>query len=276
MVRPIGTQLLPSEGTKVPKPFRLAVLSCAKEFAVSCPATVASSPSQLAQIPTLLRGEPGPILLWIGEWRASRVALYVAVIIAGTATFGWALGAWRDPLQGLYTAIKFPLIVLLTALGNGLLNGMLAPLLGTNISFRQSLLAVLMSFTIAAAVLGACGPLIYFVVWNAPAFSPDAQGPTLMMHNLIFLALVAAMAVAGLAGNARLFELLRQLSGQDGAARRTLFAWLAGNLLLGSQLAWILRPLVGSPSLPVEFLRANAFDGNFFESTFYHARHLFP
>ena len=239
-------------------------------------ATFPSSSLTRAQIPTLLRGEPGPILIWIGEWRTARVALYVAVIIAGTGTFGWALGAWRDPLQGFYTAIKFPLIVLLTALGNGLLNGTLAPLLGTNISFRQSLLAVLMSFTIAATVLGACAPLIYFAVWNAPAFSSGAQGATLMMHNLTFLALVAAMAVAGVAGNVRLYELLRQLSGSDRPARRTLFAWLAGNLLLGSQLAWILRPFVGSPWLPVEFLRAHPFDGNFFESTFQHARHLFP
>lgn len=241
----------------------------------SAAATLPSPSPSFAQIPTLLRGEPGPIVLWIGEWRASRVWLYVAVIVAGTAAFGWALGAWRDPLQGLYTAIKFPLIVLLTALGNGLLNGMVAPLLGTNISFRQSLLAVLMSFTIAAAVLGACGPLIYFAIWNSPAFSPEAQGATVMMHNLIFLALVAAMAVAGVAGNVRLYELLRNLSGSDGAARRTLCAWLAGNLLLGSQLAWILRPFVGSPHLPVEFLRSNKFEGNFFESTVRHFLQLF-
>jgi len=201
--------------------------------------------------------------------------LYMTVIVIGTAAFGWAVGAWRDPLQGLYTAIKFPLIVLLTAAGNGLLNGMLAPLLGTNISFRQSLLAVLMSFTIAAAVLGACAPLIYFVIWNAPSFSPSAEGVTLTMHSFVFCALVASMAAAGIAGNVRLLQLLRQLGGSGTAAHRTLFAWFAGNLLLGSQLAWILRPFVGAPNLPVEFLREHPFDGNFFESTFRHAQHLF-
>ena len=84
-----------------------------------------------------------------------------------------------------------------------------------------------------------------------------------MMHNLIFLALVAAMALAGLAGNVRLYELLRQLSGSDGPARRTLCAWLAGNLLLGSQLAWILRPFVGSPDLPFTWFRPK--QGSFFE-----------
>ena len=63
--------------------------------------------------------------------------------------------SWRAPLQALYTAIKFPLIILLTTLGNGLLNAMLAPLLGVNLGLRQTLLAVFMSFTIAAAILGA-------------------------------------------------------------------------------------------------------------------------
>jgi len=238
--------------------------------------TATSAPFALAQIPTLLRGEPRPIQLWIANWSAARVCLYAGVIVAGTALFGAAVGAWRDPLQGLYTAIKFPLIVLLTTLGNGLLNGILAPLLGTNISFRQSLLAVLISFTIAAAVLGACSPLIYFIIWNTPAFSAQVQATTLTTHSFIFVALVAAMAAAGIAGNVRLLQLLKQLSGSGAAARRTLFVWLAGNLLLGSQLAWILRPFVGAPHLPVEFLRKTAFEGNFFEALFRHAQQLFP
>ena len=233
-----------------------------------------NNPFALAQIPTLLRGEPVPIQLWIAQWSVARLCLYVAVIIAGTAAFGLAVGAWRDPVQGLYTAIKFPLIVLLTAAGNGLLNGMLAPLLGTNISFRQSLLAVLMSFTIAAAVLGACAPLIYFVIWNAPALVTKtvSAGRT---HSMILLTVVGAIALAGIAANARLIQLLRQLSGSRSSARRTLMAWLAGNLLLGSQVPWILRPFVGSPSLPVQFLRDDPLNGNFFESVFRALQRLF-
>lgn len=241
-----------------------------------------TSPNQLAapfaprEIPTLLRGEPAPIQSWIAHWSTARVLLYVAAIVAGTAAFGAAVGAWRAPLQALYTAIKFPLIVLLTALGNGLLNGMLAPLLGTNISFRQSLLAVLMSFTIAAAVLGACSPLIYFIIWNSPAFSSAAQGATATTHSFIFVALVASMAAAGIAGNVRLFQLLCRLSASEKAARRTLLGWLTGNLLLGSQLAWILRPFVGAPHLPLQFLRDNPWDGNFFEALFHHFQQLIP
>lgn len=200
--------------------------------------------------------------------------LYIGVIVLGTAAFGGAVGIWRDPMQALYTAIKFPLIVLLTTLGNGLLNGMLAPLLGVNTSFRQSLLAIFMSFTIAAAVLGACSPLMYFVVWNTAPLAAQTAGST-TTHSFMFVMLVAIMAIAGIAGSVRLLHLLRELSGSRASARRTLFAWLAGNLLLGSQLTWILRPFVGAPWLPVEFLRPNAFEGNFFEALFSHAKQLF-
>jgi hypothetical protein len=228
----------------------------------------------IGQIPTLLRGEAQPIERWIGEWSGRRMCLYAAVIIAGTALFGGAIGSWRDPMQALFTAIKFPLIVLLTTLGNGLLNGVLAPLLGTNISFRQSLLVVMMSFTIAAAILGTFAPLMFFLVWNTPALSSPAE-TSAHAHSFMFVTLVAMMGFAGIAGNVRLLQLLRRLSGSEASARRTLWAWLAGNLLLGAQLAWILRPFVGSPSLPIEFLRQNALEGNFFEALFVHLKQLF-
>jgi hypothetical protein len=190
------------------------------------------------------------------------------VILAGAGSYGAAMGYWRAPLQGLFVAIKFPLIILLTTFGNALLNAMLAPLLGLNISFRQSCAAILMSFTIASAILGSFSPLAAFVVWNAPPMNADLQisGGT---YSLIQLTHVAVIAFAGIVANLRLIQLLDHLSGSRVIARRVLFAWLAGNLFLGSQLSWLLRPFIGSPNLPVEFLRAAAFKGNFYESVFY-------
>ena len=42
-----------------------------------------------------------------------------------------------------------------------------------------------------------------------------------------------------------------------------------------NQLVWILRPFIGLPNLPVEFLRPNAFQGNFFETVFHSVIELF-
>src|SRR5260221_909499 len=172
------------------------------------------------QIAVVLRGEPEPINAWIKEWNVGRVALCVGVIVLGAGLYGAAMGCWRDPLQALYVAIKFPLIILLTTLGNGLLNGMLAPLLGLNISFRQSLQAVLMSFMIASAVLGSFSPIILFLVWNAPPMTAGAAGA----YSFIQLTHVAVIAFAGVTGNLRLAQLLHRLSGNKKVSRRVLFA----------------------------------------------------
>ena len=76
------------------------------------------------------------------------------------------------------------------------------------------------------------------------------------------------IAFAGVAANIRLLQLLGSLSGSKAVAKKILFAWLTANLFLGSQLCWILRPLIGSPALPTQFLRADAFKGNFYETVF--------
>jgi hypothetical protein len=225
------------------------------------------------EISVLLRGELEPTTAWSGQWSARRFALHVAVIVVGAGLYGAAMGWWRDPQQALYVAVKFPLIILLTTAGNALLNAMLAPLLGLNIPFRQSCSAILMSFTVMAAILGAVSPLMAFLVWNAPPMSPEAvSGAT---YHLIKLTHVAAIAFAGTMGNARLFQLLARLGGSRPVACRVLFAWLAVNLFLGSQLSWILRPFIGSPSLPVEFFRATALHGNFYENVFHSLLQIF-
>jgi hypothetical protein len=228
------------------------------------------------QLSVLLRGEPGILGDWVRGWSLNRVLLYVSVIFVGAGCYGAAMGYWRDPLQALYVALKFPLVILLTTLGNGLLNGMLAPLLGLNIGLRQSVLVILMSFTIAAAILGSFSPLMLFLVWNTPPVSA-LSGTVSVAYSFMQLATVVMIAFAGVMANVRLVPVLRELSGSAVVAYKVLFAWLAVNLLLGSQIIWILRPFIGNPAIPVEFLSAHAFEGNFFEAVFKAACHvLFP
>src|SRR3984957_8904354 len=191
--------------------------------------------TNVRQLPVLLRGEPQIISTWVRGRTAGRMWLYVVVILIGAGAYGGAVGSWRAPEQALYTAIKFPLVILLTSLGNALLNGMLASLLGLNIGFRQCLLVIFMSFTIAAAILGSFSPLLLFLVWNTPPVS-SAVGSVSAAYSFMQLAAVGFIAFAGVAANLRLLPVLRELSGSPKVARRVLFAWLAGNLLLGSQL----------------------------------------
>ena len=226
-----------------------------------------STSPNLAELPTLLRGETESASAWVAQPDARRLACWLAIIVVGSALYGAAMGWWRAPLQAAYTAAKFPLVIVLTTLGNALLNGMLAPLLGVNLGFRQSLLAVWMSFVIAASILGALAPVLLFVVWNTPPFDagPDSSVPA---YRFMQLAVVAGIAGAGVVANVRLLPLLRRHASGERAARRVLFAWLAGNLFLGSQICWMLRPFIGRPMDAVTFLGPDPFEGNFFETVF--------
>jgi hypothetical protein len=219
-----------------------------------------------SEINRLLRGETGIISKWSEQWAAGRFILHLAVIIVGAGLYGATIGWWRGPQQALFVAIKFPLIMLLVTGGNALINGLLAPLLGLNIRFHQSFSAVVMSFTVTSAILGAFSPVMAFLVWNAPSMTTNIS--TEFTYCVLMLAHVVVIALAGTTGNVRLLQLLQTFSTKPEIAVRVLVAWLLGNLFLGTQLAWILRPFIGSPDLPIEFLRANAFHGNFYETLF--------
>jgi hypothetical protein len=228
---------------------------------------VAPMPYALAEASTLLRGEPELTRPWV-EWKVGRAWMLVVFVLLGAGLYGVAMGSWRHPLQSLYTALKFPLVILLTTFGNALLNGMLAPLLGMNIGLRQSLMAVLMSFAIASIVLGAFMPIVLFIVWNTTS-SGVHSGAAFAAYSFMQLTHVALISFAGTLGNVRLTPLLRLLcDGNAAVARRVLFAWLAGNLFLGSQICWVLRPFIGRPDMPVEFLGAHPFEGSLYETVF--------
>jgi hypothetical protein len=203
---------------------------------------------------------------------ASVLAGYAAVILIGSGVYGFTLGIWRAPLQAFYTAIKFPLVIFLTCLGNGAINGMLAQILGSGLSFKQTALAILMSFAIAATILAGFAPLTLFVWFNAP---PLESKHAIFGHSVMLVTHVFAIAFAGVIANRRLLGLLRKMSGSDKIARAVLFSWLAGNLFLGAQLAWNLRPFIGSPKLAIQFLRDDPLRGNFYEAVWGAMRHLF-
>lgn len=219
---------------------------------------------------TLLRGEVDARCL--EKPSVSRFISYGIAIVLGSSVYGATIGLWRGPLQSVFTGIKFPLLIFLTCIGNGAVNGMLAQVLGSGLSFRQTAFAILMSFAVASLILGGFSPITLFILYNAP---PLASKHAIIGHSVMLLAHVCLIAFAGVMANRRLFGLLRKMNGQNAMARAVLFSWLAGNLFLGAQLAWNLRPFIGSPRLAVQFLRDDPLRGNFYEAVWRAFRHLF-
>lgn len=173
--------------------------------------------------------------------------------------------------MGVYVAVKLPLLIALTLGCNGLLNGLLALLLGTGLGFRQSLLALLTSFALAAVILGSLAPVTFFLAWNAPP--PNAPGAG-SAHSAYLITHTLLIGFAGIASNIHLHRLLAVKSPTPAAATVTLLAWLGGNGFLGAQFSWILRPFFGSPQLKVEFLRPDPMTGNFYQSVWNSINHV--
>lgn len=233
---------------------------------------LSSSPARSVAIPDLLAARVETVQGWLNEPIAQRTTWQIMIIVAGAGIYGATLGLWRSPLQALFVAIKFPLILLLTATMNAGLNGMLGQLLGLKIRFLDSFRLIIISFATASLILAGFSPLTLFALFNAPPL--DEGSGTRSVYSGILLMHVVAIAFAGIAANIKLLRTLRSIAVDNLRARVILFSWLAGNLLLGSQFIWNLRPFIGAPFLPVQFIRSNAFEGNFFEAVYHAARQL--
>jgi hypothetical protein len=135
------------------------------------------------------------------------------------------------------------------------------------------LLVILLGHTIAAVILGGFSPVLLFVVCNAPP-GPSPASASRAGHSIVLVVEVGLIAFAGVVANVRLRQLLDHLSGSPVVSGRITLAWLAANLFLGAQISWLLRPFVGSPGLPVQFLRPDVFHGNFYEAVFHAFKNL--
>ncbi len=219
----------------------------------------------------LCRAEPRVLATWLDADK-EKIKSCLILLILGSSLYGASIGLWRAPLQSFYVAIKFPLLIILTTLGNAAINGMLAQLLGVKITFRQSFLAIIMSFTLVAIILGSFTPLALFVLYNLP---PMGTALAKNAHAIVLLLHVVLIAFAGIVANIHLFRLLEYICANRFKATQIVFTWLAVNMFLGCQLSWNLRPFFGTPTLEVSFLRDDPFYGSFYEAVFRILAHYF-
>lgn len=191
------------------------------------------------------------------------------VILVGCGLYGFTIGLWRAPLQAWYAAIKLPLLIFATVSLNGVINGMLAQILSSGLGFRQTLFAILQSFAVFAVILASLSPLALYMALNT---NPPGTGTSTGSYHALLLTHTCVIAYAGIVANLRLFLSLVEFSRSRLIASRVLIAWLAGNLFVGGQMSFVLRPFFGQPSISVQFLRAHPFEGNFYQSVWYSFR----
>jgi hypothetical protein len=197
-------------------------------------------------------------------------SLWLWIWIAG-GLYGFSLGIGRGGLQGVYAGCKFPLVLAGVILGNAFLNTMLAHLAGVNLRFREILDLLLSCFALFSLILASLTPVFLFLSFQLPDRSTPLNR---VFYSGYLLTHVGMIALAGCGAHLRLFHRIARACGNRRRAKTVVVLWLCGNLLLGAQLSWNLRPFFGSPNLPVEFVRPNALERNFFEAVVHHASAL--
>jgi hypothetical protein len=195
------------------------------------------------------------------------------VILLGTCAYGFAFGVWRDAIQGLYSALKMPVLFFSVILASAAVNTILAQLIGSGLSFRQVFSALLFAMAVTALILGAVSPVVGFLVLQAPSPPPAAQGlseqhpaalAAMRVYWRILLVHVGAIGFAGLIGNLRLYHLLAQLCSRR-VAVRLLATWILITGFVGCQLSWLLSPFLCKPTQPPHIIAREYFQENFYE-----------
>ena len=220
----------------------------------------------LEHIHTLCAGGDRALALiesWSEKGWAEFLAFTVPVILLGCGAYGFSMGIWQGWEMAAYVAIKLPNVIFLTLILNGLLNGMLGLILGSGLKFLQSVQFLLVGFTLMSVMLLVLSPVMIFVATQAPEPS-SASGHS--WHSISILAHVTVVAYAGISSHLILLDSLRRFTATKIQGTQTFFAWLIGNLFVGAQVSWVLRPFFGTPGVEIQFLRGDPFSGSFYEA----------
>ena len=196
----------------------------------------------------LLRGR----LDWATTRGAGGIVELALFVMAFGAIYGLAMGSFGVLfvgdrwLQMTYSALKVPLLLLISF-------SLCLPsfyvfnaLLGLKRDFLQAIGAIVASQACLAVVLSSLAPLT-LVCYS----STDDYNFAVLFNGAPFL-------IASLAAQYALARAYRPLVAGNPRHRIAMILWLVLYIFVAIQLAWILRPFVGSPSLPATFFRKDA------------------
>ncbi|HSK79274.1 MAG TPA: hypothetical protein VLQ45_22670 [Thermoanaerobaculia bacterium] len=182
-------------------------------------------------------------------------------MILCAAVYGAVLGFWHGPRLAAYAAVKLPLVLLLTAALTVGFGWIASALLGLPLRFGQVTVLTFLALATGSALLVSLAPIAWLFTVCAPPPSDEAQ----TAHNLLYLLHTVFVGGCGVAGTAMLWRAMRGLPAPPRTIRTVYGVWIAAFALVGGEVAWALRPFIGSVYMPVVFLRPDALDGNVYE-----------
>lgn len=202
--------------------------------------------SLLSRADDILRGRTGP--------ESARPSRRLAWCVLGCGSlYGAVMGSFGALVGGpsgqvLISAAKVPILLLATLVLCLPTFFVLNTLLGVRHDFGRALRAILGSQAGLTIVLASLSP--FTALWYASSADYNAA----ILFNAAMFGLSAASAQWPLR------RAYRPLIAANRTHQTLLRAWLVLYAFVGVQMAWLLRPFVGNPDLPVRFFRGGSWE----------------
>ena len=197
-----------------------------------------------------------PIPLLIQPLGKSSRSLAIKVVAFGMI-YGLAMGSYglgHDRiLQPLISASKVPLLLMVTFILSLPSFFVINTLIGLRDDFRIATRALVQTQLAFTVILLSLAPLT--LVW----YASDPNYPAAVVFNgvMFFIASISAQVV--------LIRLYRPLIAKDRRHRAMMFLWAIIYSFVAIQMAWVLRPFIGSPGSAVRFFREGAWGNAYVE-----------
>lgn len=166
------------------------------------------------------------------------------MLVAAGFLYGAVMGSYGlRLLQPVYSGLKVPLLLLVSTLVCLPSFFVINTVLGLRDDFAAACRGVLASQATVGVALASMAPLI--VVAYA---STDHYRTAIVLNGVVF-------AAATVAGQTALNRHYAALVARNPLHRIGRAVWLTLYVFVAIQAAWVLRPFIGSPALPSQFLR---------------------
>jgi hypothetical protein len=199
----------------------------------------------LVRADDILRRRP-----WTTQSRDAGFAFawLMATIVVFGLTYGGVMGSFggistQGVVQVVYSAFKVPLLLLATFLVSLPSFVVISTLLGLRGDLSESLRALVATQAGLAIILASLAPFTAF--WYAGS---DSYTAAVAFNGLMF-------AVASFSAQWLLRGYYQPLVARNRRHRTMLRLWVALYAFVAIQMAWILRPFIGAPGRPAQFLR---------------------
>jgi hypothetical protein len=236
----------------------------AKQASTTDPGTRGGQRGFTGFLDRILRQREGLFVeIFEGREVGRRLRWFLLGILALSSFYGATMGIMgftqnleRGLLQTITSAVKVPMLYLLSLAVCFPVLYIVLVLMGAKLRFQQTLALILMALTLNSLLLASCAPIVFFFILTGADYHFIK-----LLHVLVF-------AFSGAWSMMSLWQGLRVMCEKSDLyprqAIKILQVWILVFGFVGTQMAWSLRPFVGSPGMQYQVFRAQ--EGNFYRA----------